>query len=80
MKGVFSLIMNTSTSLLYPDYNPAKDKILINIQSLDKAISAKDFSDKYACDYSLVVQLLDEEKIKGYKKDGIWYIGGDNST
>ncbi len=58
-------MIDASTSSLYPNYNPAEDKILMNIKSLDEAISAKEFSKNYSCDYSLVIQLLNEEKIKG---------------
>ena len=72
-------MINASSSALYPNYNPAEDKILINIKSLDKTMSAKEFSKNYSCDYALVIQLLNEEKIKGHKKEGIWYIG-DLST
>jgi len=74
LKGVFSLVIDTSVSSLYPKYDPAKDKILINIESLDKTMPAKEFSDKYSCDHSLVIQMLIDKKIKGYMKNGVWYI------
>ncbi len=68
-------MIETVTSSLYPNYNPLENKILMKVKTLDKVMSAKEFSKNYSCNYSLVIQLLTEKKIKGYKKDGIWYIG-----
>ena len=75
IKGIFSLIIETATSSLYPNYNPLEDKILMKAKTLDKAMTAEEFSENYSCNYLLVIKMLTEKKMEGYKKDGMWYVG-----
>ena len=75
VKKVFSFMIETVTSSVYPNYNPLVDRILINAKALNKTMSAEEFSKKYSCDYSLVIEMLATKKIQGYKEDDIWYVG-----
>jgi len=68
-------VIETVTSSVYPNYNPSADRILINAKALNKTMSAEEFSKKYSCDYSLVIEMLTDKRIQGYKEDNIWYVG-----
>ena len=67
-------MIDAVTSSLYPNYHPLQDKILMKVNALDRVMSAEEFSKKFSCDYSLVIKMLTNKKIQGYKKEGTWYL------
>ncbi len=74
IKSIFSFIIDTVTSSLYPDYHPLEDKILMKVNTLDRVMSAEEFSKTFSCDYSLLIKMLTNKKIQGYKEEGVWYL------